>query len=114
MAHVRKAKLDREFHSLQSVLDETRPIRYIEHPNAKAAITPFVGNRIKICEAFGFEIPEGCVPEYFARKTTKGMRGRPRKNKLVYKELLCSIMKAAHSYATIPLALYMEPGMASS
>ena len=57
MAYVRKTKLDREFHSLQSVLDEMRPIRYIEHPNTKAAVTPFVGSQIKICEAFGFDIP---------------------------------------------------------
>ena len=86
MAYIRKAKLDGEFHSLQSVLDEMRPIRYIEHPNTKATITPFVGNQIKICEAFGFDIPEGCAPEYVVRKTTKGMRGRPRKNKLVVRE----------------------------
>ena len=86
MAYVRKTKLDREFHSLQSVLDEMRPIRYIEHPNTKATITPFIGSQIKVCEAFGFEIPEECAPEYVARKTTKGMRGRPRKNKLVVRE----------------------------
>ena len=86
MANVRKTKLDKEFRSLQSLLDEMRPIRYIEHPNTKATITPFVGNQIKICEAFGFDVPEGCAPEYAARKTTKGMRGRPRKNKLVVRE----------------------------
>ena len=86
MAYVRKAKLDREFRSLQSILDDMRPIGYIEHPNAKATITPFAGKQIEICEAFGFEIPEGCAPEYVARKTTKGMRGRPRKNKLVVRE----------------------------
>ncbi|MBO6286067.1 MAG: transposase [Bacilli bacterium] len=86
MAYIRKTKLDKKFRSLQSLLDEMRPIRYIEHPNTKATITPFVGNQIKICEAFGFETPEGCAPEYVARKTTKGMRGRPRKNKLVVRE----------------------------
>ena len=64
MAYVRKAKLDREFHSLQSVLDEMRPIRYAEHPNAKATITLFVGKQIEICEAFGFEIPEGCAAKF--------------------------------------------------
>jgi hypothetical protein len=75
-----------ETDSLQSVLDETRPIRYVEHPNTKPAITPFVGNQVKICEAFGFDIPDGCAPEYVVRKTNKGKRGRPRKNKLVVKE----------------------------
>ena len=34
MAHIRKTKLDREFHSLQSVLDEMRTIRYVEHPSS--------------------------------------------------------------------------------
>ena len=84
--HIRKTKLDKDYHSLQSVLDEMRPIRYIEHPNTKPAITPFVGDQVKICEAFGFEIPDGCAPEYVVRKTNKGKRGRPRKNKLVVKE----------------------------
>ena len=86
LAYVRKTTLYKDYHSLQSVLDEMRPIRYIEHPNTKPAITPFVGDQVKICEAFGFEIPEGCVPEYVVRKTNKGKRGRPRKNKLVVKE----------------------------
>ncbi len=86
IAYIRKTKLFKDYHSLQSVLDEMRPIRYVEHPNTKPAITPFVGDQVKICEAFGFRIPEGCAPEYVARKTNKGKRGRPRKNKLVVKE----------------------------
>ena len=86
MANIRKTKLNKDFHSLQSILDEMRPIRYIEHPNTKPMITPFVGNQVKICEAFGFDIPDDCAPEYVVRKTNKGKRGRPRKNKLVVKE----------------------------
>jgi len=86
IAHIRKSKLSKDYHSIQSVLDEMRPIRYIEHPNTKPVITPFVGDQVKICEAFGFEIPDGCAPEYVVRKTNKGKRGRPRKNKLVVKE----------------------------
>jgi len=86
IAHIRKTKLDKDYHSLQSVLDEMRPIRYIEHPNTKPMITPFIGDQVKICEAFGFEIPDGCAPEYVVRKTNKEKRGRPRKNKLVIKE----------------------------
>ncbi len=86
MAYIRKTKLSKEFHSLQSILDEMRPIRYIEHPNTKPTLTPFVGDQVKICDAFGFDIPDGCAPEYVVRKTNKGKRGRPRKNKLVVKE----------------------------
>ena len=67
-------------------MDEMRPIRYVEHPNTKSTITPFFGNQVKICEAFGFEIPDDCAPEYVVRKTNIGKRGRPRKNKLVVKE----------------------------
>jgi len=44
--------------SLQSILDEMRQIRYIEHPNTKPTLTPFVGDQVKICEAFGFDIPD--------------------------------------------------------
>jgi hypothetical protein len=86
IAYIRKTKLFKDYHSLQSVLDEMRPIRYVEHPNTQPRITPFVGDQVKICEAFGFEIPDGCAPEYVVRKTNKGKRGRPRKNKLVVKE----------------------------
>lgn len=86
IAYIRKTKLSKDYHSLQSVLDEMRPIRYVEHPNTKPTITPFVGNQVKICEAFGFEIPDDCAPEYVVRKTNIGKRGRPRKNKLVVKE----------------------------
>ena len=72
MAYIRKTKLRKEFHSLQSILDEMRPIRYIEHPNTKPTLTPFVSDQVKICEAFGFETPDGCAPEYVVRKTKQG------------------------------------------
>ena len=86
LSNVRKNKLDDAYDSVADVLGEMRPIRYIEHPNTKGFITPFIGGQVKICEAFGFEIPEGCAPEYVVRKTNKGKRGRPRKNALVVKE----------------------------
>jgi len=63
-----------------------RAIRYIEHPNKQPFITPFISKQITICEAFGFEIPDGCAPEYVTKKTNKGKRGRPRKNKFVIKD----------------------------
>ena len=86
LSHVRKTKLAEQFHSVADVLNEMRPIRCIEHPNTKAYITPFVGKQVDICEALGFEIPEGCAPDYVVKKTNKGKRGRPRKNQLVVKE----------------------------
>lgn len=85
LSHVRKTKLAEQFHSV-AMLNEMRPIRCIEHPNTKAYITPFVGKQVDICEALGFEIPEGCAPDYVVKKTNKGKRGRPRKNPLVVKD----------------------------
>ena len=86
LGNIRKTKLNEDFDSIADVLGEMRPIRYIEHPNTKGFITPFIGRQVDICEAFGFDIPEGCVPEYVVRKTNKGKRGRPRKNQLVVKD----------------------------
>lgn len=83
LSNIRATKLKETFDSVADILNEMRPIRYIEHPNAQGYITPFVGRQVDICKAFGFEIPNGCAPEYAVQKTTKGKRGRPRKKKLV-------------------------------
>ena len=45
-----------------------------------------VEDEIEICDAFGFDIPDGCSPEYAVRRTNKGKPGRPRKNRLVVKD----------------------------
>ena len=86
LANVRKEKLADKYHSIQDVLNEMRPIRFIEHPGTKPFITPFIGKQIEICDAFGFDIPDGCSPEYAVRRTNKGKPGRPRKNRLVVKD----------------------------
>ena len=86
LGNIRKTKLNEDFDSIADVLGEMRSIRYIKHPNTKGLITPFIGRQVDICEAFGFDIPEGCAPEYVVRKTNKGKRGRPRKNQLVVKD----------------------------
>ena len=86
LSHIRKTKLAEHFDSTESVLNEMRPIRYVEHPNTVPYITPFVGKQVEICEAFGISIPEGCAPEYVVRSTNKGKRGRPRKAKLVVQD----------------------------
>lgn len=85
LAHIRKTKLNEKFHSIQDVLNEMRSIRYIEHHATKPFITPFIGKQLDICEAFGLNIPNGCSPEYTARKINQGKAGRPRKNKIVVK-----------------------------
>jgi len=63
-----------------------RPIRMIEHTNRAKVITPFVGAQIDICEAFDFEIPEGCAPAYISRHKPVRKRGR-RPKKTVERDL---------------------------
>ena len=74
-----KEELRDAFPSTESILEEMRTIRCIEHDGHRKFITPFVGAQVTICDAFGFEIPEGCRPTYTSRKSTKGKRGRPAK-----------------------------------
>ena len=79
--HIRDTKegLRDNFHSTESILEEMRTIRCIEHDGHRKFITPFVGDQITICDAFGFEIPEGCRPTYTSKRSTKGKPGRPPK-----------------------------------
>lgn len=79
--HIRdtKTELTKAFPSMASILEEMQTIRCIEHGGHRKFITPFVGDQITICDAFGFEIPNGCRPTYTSRKSTKGKRGRPAK-----------------------------------
>jgi len=67
------------FSSSLDMLDEMRSIRLIEHTNRAKVITPFVGAQVDICEEFGFQIPQGCAPEYVSRKKPIRKRGRPLK-----------------------------------
>jgi hypothetical protein len=41
-----------------------RTIRCIEHTGRLKFITPFVGDQVEICKAFGFDIPEKAAPIY--------------------------------------------------
>ena len=80
--HVWKTtSLHKQFSSTLEVLDEMHSIRCIEHANRAKFITPFVGAQHDICEAFGFEIPDGCTPKYSSRKKPAHHRERPSKPK---------------------------------
>ena len=76
--HIRDTKegLRDNLHSTESILEEMRTIRCIEHDGHRKFITPFVGDQITICDAFGFEIPEGCRPTYTSKRSTKSKLGR--------------------------------------
>lgn len=74
--------LRKKFGSTESVLAEMRTIRCIEHKGWLKFITPFVGDQVEICKAFGFEIPAGCAPSYTSKaKPASTKRGRPAKPK---------------------------------
>ena len=79
--HIRDSKpeLAKSFTSMSAILEEMQTIRCIEHDGRRKFITPFVGDQLLICDAFGFEVPEGCRPTYTSKKSTKGKRGRPPK-----------------------------------
>ena len=80
--------LHERFDSTEAVLAEMRTIRCIEHTGRMKFITPFVGPQVEICKAFGFDIPDGCVPIYVSKsKPTVRKRGRqpmPKTEKLTY------------------------------
>lgn len=79
--HIRdtKPELSKSFPSMSAILEEMQTIRCIEHDGRRKFITPFVGDQLLICDAFGFEVPEGCRPTYTSKKSKKGKRGRPPK-----------------------------------
>ena len=79
--HIRdtKPELSKSFPSMSAILEEMQTIRCIEHDGRRKFITPFVGEQLLICDAFGFEVPEGCRPTYISKKSNKGKRGRPPK-----------------------------------
>ena len=80
LRHVwRSTRLYDLFSSSLDIADEMRPIRLIEHTNRAQLLTSFVGAQVDICEAFGFDIPEGCAPAYISRQKPKRKRGRPSK-----------------------------------
>ena len=78
--YIHRTKLKDEFATPRKVLAWMRPIRYIEHQNTKAHITPFIGKQVDICKAFEIEIPDGCAPAYATPAQPAKKRGRPRKN----------------------------------
>lgn len=80
--------LRKKFGSTESVLAEMRTIRCIEHKGRLKFITPFVGDQVEICNAFGFDIPIGCAPTYTSKAKSKTpKRGRPAKPKTEAQEI---------------------------
>ena len=59
------------------IYDEMKSIKLIEEEGKLPRFTPFVGKQLKICEVFGFQVPEGCSPGYTSKRVSK--RGRKAK-----------------------------------
>ena len=72
--HKDNVYLRNKFGSVEDILAEVRSIRCIEHHGRLKFITPFVGAQVDICNAFGFEIPEGCTPDYVSRRKSTLIR----------------------------------------
>lgn len=80
--------LRKKFGSTESLLAEMRTIRCIEHKGRMKFITPFVGEQIEICKAFGFNMPAGCDVTYTSKAKSKTpKRGRPAKPKTESQEI---------------------------
>jgi hypothetical protein len=77
--HIWKTKLRDVVDTSVGVLDEMRSIRCVEENHKARFITPFVGKQVRICEAFGIDIPDRCTPGYTSRKAHEKKRGRPPK-----------------------------------
>ncbi|MDY4852891.1 MAG: hypothetical protein SO188_08700 [Prevotella sp.] len=61
---------------MSAIFEDVQTICYIEHDGRRKFITTFVGDQLLICDACGFEVPEGCRPNYTSKKSTKGKRSR--------------------------------------
>lgn len=68
----------REIYSdIVDIYDEMKSIKLIEENGKLPRFTPFVDKHLKICEIFGFQVPEACSPGY---SSTRGLkRGRKAK-----------------------------------
>ncbi|MDR1111939.1 MAG: transposase [Deltaproteobacteria bacterium] len=77
----KSTKMHGSFSSSPEMVDEMRSIRCIEHTDGDQVITPFTGEQLDICDAFGFEVPNGCAQAYASGQKSRPGRGRPaRKN----------------------------------
>jgi hypothetical protein len=73
----KKLNFKDQFETVDSIIDEMKGIRCIEHNGRAKIVTPFVGLQLKVCEYFGLEVPKGCglMTKHISSKT-----GRRKKN----------------------------------
>ena len=85
------AELRQEFASSLDVLDEMHDVRWCGYPDGTSHMTSFLASQVRVCEAFGVEVPRECLSTSERRKadarerrSTKSLaRGtRPARNRV--------------------------------
>jgi transposase len=77
LKHVwKRLALKDQFETVDTVIDEMKSIRCIEHKGKAKIITPFVGKQLKICEYYGLEVPPGCAPKVKGISSKTGRRNK--------------------------------------
>jgi hypothetical protein len=88
----RSAELRREFASTYDLVDEMHEIRWSGYPDGKTHLTSFLASQVRVCEAFGIEVPRECLSTQERRRAdsrrrretsaTLGRGNRPAQNKV--------------------------------
>jgi hypothetical protein len=94
-------ELNKHFSSSLEVLDEMRSIRCIEHKGKAKHVTAFVGDQVRICEAFGFAIPKGCRRTTYPSKRlpiSEVARARRRRPSGIISRIVCKTHVPYHGF----------------
>ncbi len=71
------------YRSSLEMIDELEPIRFSEYTDGRTHMTSFTTRQVQICNAFGFDVPEDCLPstlrKAIERKKSGRKPGRPKK-----------------------------------
>jgi hypothetical protein len=82
------------------VLDEMRSIRCIGHTGKAKKIIPFIGKRLTVCDACGYDVPNGCEPPS-GRPLAKAKKAAKRLGKVAAvcrSRNLCRKQRKIHMY----------------
>jgi len=72
----KRLALKDQFETVETVIDEMKSIRCIEHKGKAKIITPFVGKQLKVCEYYGLTVPAGCSPKVKGINSKTGRRNK--------------------------------------
>ena len=72
--YVWKTELKSQYSSTIDVLNEMKPIRFVEYPNGDTHITSFTSRQIDICKAFNINPPTECLSKYQSKNLDKSKK----------------------------------------